>query len=51
MQCVPCLIIYIQHHEVKGTNTIISNVVECINVALINIKVQIQRELCWVMLS
>ena len=50
MQCTPCLIVYIQHHEMKGTNMSILNVVECINVALINIKVQIQQELCWVML-
>jgi len=41
MQRAPCLIVYIRHHEVKGTNTIILNVVECIDVALINIKVRI----------
>ena len=50
-QHTPCLSINIGHHEVKGIGAIVSNMVECINVSLINIQVGVGWKLRRVMPS
>ena len=40
-ECAPCLSVDIRHHEVESTRAILLDVVECIDVPLIDIKVGI----------
>jgi hypothetical protein len=45
MQHALCLIIDIRHHHMKRIGALLSNVVERVDVALVNIKVGIRREI------
>jgi len=50
-QHTPCLSIYVGHHEVEGTGLILLNMVKCIDMALINVKVGVGQKFRWVMPS
>jgi len=38
-QYTPCLSINVRHHEVEGTGAVLSDMMECIDVALVNVEV------------
>jgi hypothetical protein len=50
MQHALCQSIDVGHHQMEGTGATLLNVVECVDVALVYIKVCIYQKFQWVML-